>query len=504
MANPLVRNAFSAAGQTIAQTLVLVFLYRYLLNTIGVEKLGVWSIVMATASAARLSEMGLAGSVTKFVAAYRAQGNEQAATESLHSAAISLGFVLAIVLPLAYHGLLWALPYVLPASGLADGRAILPYALASLWLTSVAGIWMSGLDACLRSDLRAGIMVVGTIAFLLMSFAGVTYYGLVGLAVAQVAQGVFLVILGWVLVRRVMQSKALLPVQWSTARFREMLGYGVNFQINSFVMLLFEPMTKILLGRYGELAAAGYFEMAQRLVMKVRALIVESNRVIVPVFAGMAQGDGGAKRLYISNVRYLFFLITPIFAGLLALIPAISELWIGSYERQFIIMTIYATAAWYINSITAPAYFAYLGQGKLRWITMAHIVMGIVNLLGGLVLGDYFGWHGVITAFAVALVIGSVIPLFAYHREQRISVMQILDSRDLLLAIVCFISAVFALECYWLMYSVGGSQWLRIVLVATSVSVVILTAAWLHPLCREIIALTRARLIMKRQEMNEG
>jgi O-antigen/teichoic acid export membrane protein len=72
----------------------------------------------------------------------------------------------------------------------------------------------------------------------------------------------------------VMQSSPLLPVQWKLKRFREMLGYGVNFQINSVVMLLFEPTTKILLGRFCELAAAGYFEMGQRLVMQARALIV--------------------------------------------------------------------------------------------------------------------------------------------------------------------------------------------------------------------------------------
>jgi O-antigen/teichoic acid export membrane protein len=363
---------------------------------------------------------------------------------------------------------------------------------------------MSGLDACLRSDLRAGVMVVGTIAFLLMSFAGVTYYGLVGLAMAQVAQGVFLVISGWVLVRRVMQSKALLPVQWSTARFREMLGYGVNFQINSFVMLLFEPMTKILLGRYGELAAAGYFEMAQRLVMKVRALIVESNRVIVPVFAGMESSGGGAKKLYVTNFRYLFFLVTPIFAGLLSLIPTISELWIGSYERQFVIMTMYSTVAWYINSITAPAYFAYLGQGTLRWVTLAHIVMGVINILGGFIFGALFGWQGVIAAFAAALVIGSVLPVFAYHREHHLSLAQILNFRDVMLAIVCFVSAIVALNVYLVMLSMDGSKWLRIVLISASMCIVALTAVWLHPMRRQIVTIVRSKWMVRRQRINES
>ncbi len=155
-----------------------------------------------------------------------------------------------------------------------------------------------------------------------------------------------------------------------------MLHYGVNVQIISIVMLLFEPTTKVLFARYGGLSAAGYFELAQQLVMRMRGLIVESNRVVVPILAGMEQLGREARRLYAKNFSYLLFLLTPLFAILASIIPAISEGWLGTYQPQFVVMGCSLTAAWYLNSVTAPAYFAYMGQGRLRWLTASHLILG--------------------------------------------------------------------------------------------------------------------------------
>ncbi len=421
MRNKLVRNIFSAAGQMIVQSVMLLILYRYLIDRIGIDQLGIWSVVLATVSAARVSELGFGGSIIKFIAAYRAHGDDQAAAASLQTAAISVGALLAIITAIGYPLLLLALPYVLPAEGLDAGRVILPYGLASLWLTSVAGIWMNALDACFHSGLRAGIMILGSLFFFLSALVGVKLYGLVGLAAAQLAQGVILVTAGWVAVRRVMPSVPILPKQWKFLHFREMLCYGLNFQINSVVMLLFEPATKMLVGRYGGLSAAGYFEMAQRMVISIRALVVESNRVIVPVYAGMTSYETDAPDLYARNTRNLLFLVIPVFAALMALTPAICEVWVGSFQPQFVIMGVWLSFAWFLNTVSAPAYFAYLGQGKLRWITTAHIVMGATNTFAGLTLGSIFGWQGVLASFVGSLVLGSLIPVWAFHFEHRIT-----------------------------------------------------------------------------------
>ena len=48
--NILLKNVFSAAGQTVVQTVVLFLLYRYLIDRLGIERLGIWGVVLAMLS----------------------------------------------------------------------------------------------------------------------------------------------------------------------------------------------------------------------------------------------------------------------------------------------------------------------------------------------------------------------------------------------------------------------------------------------------------------------
>lgn len=489
MKTRLANNIFSAAGQNIVQTLVLLILYRYLIDQIGVNQIGIWSVVMAVASFIQISELGFSSSIINFVAAYRATEEHQLASETIQTAAITVAVLFAISVMLSYPLLKLALPYMLPVKGLKTGRIILPYGLASFWLISISNIWMNALDACFSSGKRSTIMILGSIAFFPLAIIGVKYLGLIGLVVAQLFQGIFLVIVGWFAIRKVMYINPILPQQWRFTRFREMFCYGINFQINSIVMLLFEPATKIMFARHGGLSSAGYFEMAQRMVGKVRALIVESNRVIVSEYASMNNYEIDAPKLYTRNMNNLILIVIPLFSALMALIPAICEVWIGKFISRFVIIGIFITLAWFINTITSPAYFAYLGQGKLRWVTIAHIFMGTINILAGSVLGYTYGWQGVLASFVIALMIGSLIPIWAYHYEHRINSSHIFSSSDVKSAIICFGSSLSILFCYFEFLNHSTLLcWERISIFTFTIGMMSFASFWFHPFRKKLLA----------------
>ena len=48
--------------------MLLLLLYRYLASTLGASKLGIWSMVLASASASHIVGLGLSASVACFVA----------------------------------------------------------------------------------------------------------------------------------------------------------------------------------------------------------------------------------------------------------------------------------------------------------------------------------------------------------------------------------------------------------------------------------------------------
>ncbi len=56
-------NALMSIVQIIIISVVLFILYKFLLKTIGVEQLGIWSLVLATTSVSQIANFGLSGSV---------------------------------------------------------------------------------------------------------------------------------------------------------------------------------------------------------------------------------------------------------------------------------------------------------------------------------------------------------------------------------------------------------------------------------------------------------
>ena len=64
------RNATWAVGEVVISGLVLFLLYRIVVATLGVEALGVWSLVMATTSLARFADLGAAAGLARPRAEY--------------------------------------------------------------------------------------------------------------------------------------------------------------------------------------------------------------------------------------------------------------------------------------------------------------------------------------------------------------------------------------------------------------------------------------------------
>jgi O-antigen/teichoic acid export membrane protein len=204
----------------------------------------------------------------------------------------------------------------------------------------------------------------------------------------------------------------------------------------------------------------------------------------------MGESGRDPRRLYSKNVEYLVFMLTPLFAILATAVPLLSELWLGYFQTQFVVMAVCLSAAWYLNSVTAPAYFAYLGDGKLRWLTVSHVIMGASNLVIGMILGPVFGWPGVLAAFVLSLALGSAMPVWTYHREHAIELSAALSGSNVVLLIICVGVTGLSLLGYWAALRLDSALWVRGGLVIAATVAMLLTA-WRHPLQPAVFQLVR-------------
>lgn len=490
-------NAVMSITQIVVSSVVLFILYRFLLNTIGVEQLGIWSLVLTTSSVTQIANCGLSGSVVKFVAKYVGRGENENVSGVIQTAVLSIGVTVGFILLIGYPVAKWALGLIIHHESLPLALSILPYAFLSLWIIVIASVFQGGLDGYQRIDLRSMLSIGGTILDLLLSFLFVPMFGLMGLAYARVIQNILLFIISWFLLKKCSPSLPIIPYKWDKRLFKEMIAYGINFQAISITGMLYDPITKALLSKFGGLLIVGYYEMANRMVLQVRTLIVSANQVLVPVIADLSEKNPAKiKLVYLTSYQLLFYLSLPLFSLIIVCVPFISEIWIGRYERFFVLFAVLLLIGRFLNTIEAPAYFANLGTGDLRWNVVSHISKGMLNAGLGVLLGVFYGGIGVVIAWVFSLALGSSIILFPYHIRHKISLIELLPKTSRSLIVACLIAILSTLVTYNML-----NHRLNIIalnsIIILSFSLIVIIPFWFHSMRKRLSGWVIHELINK-------
>lgn len=425
-------NATSAIIQVAFTAFLYFFLYKYLLNHLGIQQLGVWSLILSFSSIANLANMGLTSGLVKFVADYIAEKQDYKIGRLILTAVISLTILFISISIVIFYGAQYFLHFVIDPKFLTIAFSILPLSLAGLCVNAVAGVFTSVLEGYQKNYLRNFIYIFSGIVMYVATILLTPVFHLKGVAIAQIIQAVFVFLTALILIIRISPFNRFYNWKWSNQSFKELFNYGYKFQVVSICQLLYEPTTKLLLSKFGGLALLGHYEMATRLVNQVRALLVNANQVAIPVIAETVKTKSKTylQEFYASMNRIMALFTFPLFTILIILSPLISSLLIGYYEPNFIYAICILTIGYIVNVMSDPAFFSCLGEGHLNIPIISHISMAIINVALGLVLGVLWGGYGIILAWSIATIVGSIVTMYLYHKMIDVSYRQILTKNE--------------------------------------------------------------------------
>jgi O-antigen/teichoic acid export membrane protein len=490
-------NAIMSVVQIVVISVSLFIVYKFLLATIGIEQFGIWSLVLATTSVTNIANFGLSGSVTKFVAKYAARNEYKNVYRVIQTTLISVALFMGIALLIGYPVIKWVLGLVIPSESFHLALSILPYALFALWITVITAIFQSGLDGLQRIDLRSSILMGGAVFHLILCFLLVPAYGLLGLAYAKVIQNILVSFSSWIIFKKHIPLLPNIPRKWDINIFKEIFKYGMNFQIISIMQMLYDPLTKLLLSRFGGLSMVGFYEMASRLVLQIRSIIVSANQVLVPSVAELNEKiPKKIKHIYLISYRLLFYLSLPIFSLIIISLPLISEVWIGHYERSFVIFGILLTVGWLFNLFSVPSYFVYLGTGELSWNVISHISIAILNTGIGFLLGYFYDGTGVVVAWVISLILGSSMINISYHIKNKIPLYELLPKESIKILIFCSTGIFLGFLGQLIFNSIVNPLLLNILIIVLFLTI-ILILVYFHPMRRKLVGWVKNDLINK-------
>lgn len=488
----LAGNAVASIASVVVGGLILIVTYRVLIGTLGAEQVGVWSLVMAVAAAARLGDFGIGNGVVKFVAADLGAGARDEA-----AATVGFGLVaLAALMTLICVALLPVLPGLLdrvlqdPAHREA-AAGLVPWALASLWFGTLGSLLCGALDGAQRTDLRAWATIAAGLGQLVALVLLLPRHGLPILGPLQLLNSLLLVVFAGAGAWRVIAAPAAAWARWTRPRMKALLHYGSSFQLAALAQLAFEPTVKWLLGLFGSLSQVAWFEMGNRAASQLRLVIAAAYQMLTPYMAARIGRDGEDRpalaRAYRQSWQLLMTLAVPYYVLAAALLPALLSLWLGRVQADFIAIGLICLAGWAVNTLALPSFVLYLAIGRLRWSIATQVSTALLNLLLAIPLGWAWGGSGVIVGAMLALALGSGVVVVAFHREYGIARRDLLDRRDVwvLMAGVAALLATHALLRPVITAPPGAATslapWLVGLLPAAAFAVFTLAVQWQGP-----------------------
>ncbi|MCU7618684.1 oligosaccharide flippase family protein [Chryseobacterium sp. PBS4-4] len=403
-----ITNVLTSGGQVALIGIMYYFLYRFLLEKLGVKLLGVWSVVMSASSIANIADLGIATSMVRFVSLYEHKNNLKRIPQLIFT-----GVVLNMLIFIPICLIIWPIAYlilgnIVEENYVTTARQLLPFSLLCVLLNSLAGVYGSLLDGFRKNYIRNSIFSFSSLLFLFFTILSVKKYGIIGVIWSQVFQSSLTLILCIIFATRLVKFN---PFKWNWNKviFKEIFSYGIQFQLTSITGILNEPVTKMLMSKFGGLAFTGYYEMASKLVMQIRGVIVSANQSLMPLMVKESVATENKKKFSVLSLSFasVFFISLLSLSFLNILSPIVSKVWIGHDEPIFINVLLVVSVCMFINLLSAPTYFALLSFNKLNPIIISQLIMAIINIALGYFLGSILGGYGIVFTWMIVVIVGS-------------------------------------------------------------------------------------------------
>jgi O-antigen/teichoic acid export membrane protein len=418
----------SLAANTMAQSapLLIGYLCSFLsapivLAGLGLRAFGIWALTGALAQYATLLDFGVGQTLVRFVALHDAEGRRDAVGEFLAVGLATVAFVLSALVGLSF---IMAGPLARQLHGISAGS------MTVLLLCSSVIVSASMLCRVLvaypigRRHMFAPNVAMALAALMYFVFSvGIILLGgkLVPYAIANALAGVAGVV---ITVAIVLCQRPRPPIHWpSVARAKELLNFAVKNQALAIASLVNFQSDKVVLAVFVGPAAAGAYELSNRVALAARSVGVYTVSALVPTLT--AWRASGTRDQLISTYGRLTEVTSALSVPCLVLCGALAPLllrsWLGYAPIHGTVILAALSIAYIANTTTGVGYATAYAEGLPGIPARAAIATAIGNIVLTVTLTPIFGVWGTLTGTVVALTLGAIYQVVLLHSELSVA-----------------------------------------------------------------------------------
>jgi O-antigen/teichoic acid export membrane protein len=393
-----------------------------ILHKIGVAGYGTWAVFLGINGLTSLADLGLFGTLSKFVAQYHAQRDFTALARLVNS-----GLTLFLLVSVVVSSALWvASPRLVsmlfggstvPRAELLALLRCFPIVIAANILSQLFASVTTGLQRLdLTNMISAANVLLSAVFGALLLFRG---WGLRGLVFGYIGSGIVTVICYVIIIRRLLPQIAMNPMRFDRTEARKMLGYSLQLYVTQAAVVVHNQAEKVFLAMLTGVGAAGWYDIASDVALKVRGVIGLILSPVLPAASELdALGDESRmKELYYRAHKYLALFGVPVVCYVVVVSKRFVELWIGSNLKVIALPLSVLLVASFFNLATGPGFFIFAGSGYLKPGIQSALLGMILNVVLSLALIYKFGFTGAVLGTSISLTVAAIFFLYVFHRR---------------------------------------------------------------------------------------
>jgi len=405
----LVRSSIARTVFAVAQMIIAFFMMPYLVRTLGERWYGIWVVISGLVGNYYLLDLGLAQTVTRFVARGLAR-NDADDTNTVINTSLLIYTILATIIVLITLGIVWATPLFFHDE--ADSIGVVRLTILVVGVQFAMDFPFKSLNGIISSHLRYDLVMYARLVNLAVSSALTLYfvangYGILALALVGLLCEPFSSVFFFFV------SKRLFPEMRFGWRFvrpdmvKELFGYSAWAFLSQLANQARFKMDSVVIANLMSARAVTHYAVGLRLVEYFVDLIYRATNMMTPVFT----------RYHFQNqhdqIREKLLLLTrlntvlALFGGGMILIVgrAFIERWMGAdfasaYPVLVILMIGMAT-----ELIGCYADNLFYALSKHKSLAIINVIEGIANVALSVTLIRFWGLAGVAAGTAIPLII---------------------------------------------------------------------------------------------------
>ena len=412
----VLRNSIANIATGISTSLMYLLLPPILARTLTVQEFGVWALISQLANYLSRLDLGIQGSIGRYVAFYNAHNDQKSIDRFVNTAFTALTVIAAVA----------ALATMVASSHLKTAFPQIPLSLtqqSAVALRLMGGAMLVGLVSSVATGTLVGIernevvtYIIGpgrTILAILLVLAALTHLGIIGLAITFAVINLLCYGLLWRAAYRNAHLRVR-PFTFDVAAAREIRDYCASTTIWGAAMLVISGLDTLIVGRLDFSRVAAYAACA--------ALIAVLGGLQQAMFGPLLQvgarytaqgrnlelGDLLERATRVSAVVLLICIVP-----LLVFSNQFLSVWLGAvYSKSAVLILRLLLIGHAIRLAATPYALLLLATGNHQKVRFVPIVEGIVNLGVAIVLGLHYGASGVACGVVAGAVTAQCINFF--------------------------------------------------------------------------------------------